>query len=306
MNKKTYKLLYNSIKQPIVIIQNEHLLNANKAALNLFKVNSFNTLASSNNLNSILNELNSNNVNKIFRIFSDNSTFEITKDIIDENNYALKFNSTYELTKKEKKIISLYNQEIFSDSVDGIAILNPNKTIVNVNNAFLNIFNYEYNELIGKDINNIIVPGEKTNEMIKIFKPYDYYSKKRITIRTKRITKDSKLIDVEITRHSIIINNEVHGYYIIYKDIIEEIKIKQHLLEKEQFSNQLFKNSLLSIAIIDTDGNVIDVNPKFTKLFKYTKKEATGVNIIDLVVPKNCTRSPLVKLSSKPSITLIL
>jgi len=289
MNKKAYKLLYNSIKQPIAIIQNKYLLEANKPILSLFKVCSCEELSINNNFNSIINEFNSKNVNKIFRTISNNSMFEITKDIINENNYALKFNSTYELTEKEKKVISLYNQEMFSDSVDGIAILKPDKTIITVNNAFLNIFNYEYNELIGKDINNIVVPDKKTNEMIKVFKPYDYYSKNRITIKTKRITKNSELIDVEITRHSIIINNEVHGYYIIYKDISEEIELKQHLLEKEQFSNQLFKNSLLSIAILDTNENVIDINPRFNKLFKYTKKEAISKNILDLVVPKEYT-----------------
>ena len=287
MNKTAYKLLYNSIEQPIVIIQNESLLDANKSALNLLAVYSCDELSNNNNFNSIIAEFNSNNVNKIFRIISNNSMFEITKDIIDENTYTLKFNSTYELTKKEKKIISLYNQEIFSDSIDGIAILNPDRSIITVNNAFLNIFNYEYDELIGKDINKIIVPGEKTNEMIKVFKPYDSYNKKRIIIRTKRITKNNELIDVEITRHSIIINNEINGYYLIYKDISEEIKLKQHLLEKEQFSNQLFKNSLLPIAILDTNENVIDINPRFSEIFKYTRNEAIGVNIIDLVVPKD-------------------
>jgi|GEM_PF-2713554 len=57
-------------------------------------------------------------------------------------------------------------------------------------------------------------------------------------------------------------------------------------LQKEYFA-QLFRNSPESIAIIDADDRIIEVNPRFTELFGYTYAEVQGRFINDLVVPED-------------------
>ena len=42
-----------------------------------------------------------------------------------------------------------------------------------------------------------------------------------------------------------------------------------------------------AIAILDNESNILDVNPQFEKLFGYKKEEITGVNINELIVPKD-------------------
>jgi len=42
-----------------------------------------------------------------------------------------------------------------------------------------------------------------------------------------------------------------------------------------------------AIVILDNESNILDVNPQFEKLFGYKKEEITGVNINELIVPKD-------------------
>ncbi|HZR37060.1 MAG TPA: EAL domain-containing protein, partial [Nevskia sp.] len=55
--------------------------------------------------------------------------------------------------------------------------------------------------------------------------------------------------------------------------------------EQGEYFRQLFVGSRDAIAMLDTDHVIIDVNPSFESLFQYSKKEALGKRIDDLVVP---------------------
>lgn len=68
--------------------------------------------------------------------------------------------------------------------------------------------------------------------------------------------------------------------------LIKQEHAAQHelALQKEYFA-QLFQNSPESIAIIDEDDRVVQVNPQFTKMFGYSHAEVRGRLINDLVVP---------------------
>ncbi|MEA1974592.1 MAG: PAS domain S-box protein, partial [Bacillota bacterium] len=203
---------------------------------------------------------------------------------IDTSNelFLIQFNHSIN-TNKSKNILSLYSQNIFDNSPNGIAILSTDKTILTANKSFYSIFEYSEDEMIGKNINDLVVPKEKRYEIKNLFE--NKIHNKKIILSTQRITKRKKMIDVKITRHSITTDNNIVGYYIIYQDISEENKIKRNLTEIKDFSNQLFDNSIYPIAFLDTNETVLNINSEFTKIFKFSKKESLGKNITELIIP---------------------
>lgn len=54
---------------------------------------------------------------------------------------------------------------------------------------------------------------------------------------------------------------------------------------KEVFLEQLFQRSLFATAILNRQEVVLDINIRFTELFGYTREEAIGAYINDLIVP---------------------
>ncbi len=68
--------------------------------------------------------------------------------------------------------------------------------------------------------------------------------------------------------------------------IKQEQAAQQEIVRQKEYFAQLFENSPESIAIMDTNDRVIQINQQFTKMFGYTSEEAVGRFINDLVVPE--------------------
>jgi diguanylate cyclase (GGDEF)-like protein/PAS domain S-box-containing protein len=300
MNITIYKNIFNNIKEPIMIIQNNIIIDANNILIKLFKLKNFDEVKNCDQLNSIINGINFNGPNNIYK------SFELSINIIDIKKaiYFIKFNPINNLITTGKNIRSLYNKNIFNNSSEAIAILNTDKNILDINSSFENIFKYTYDEVIGKNIDDLIIPINKKNEIKNIYTNIDDTKKKFLI--TKRKNKYNDLIDVEITRYTIIDNDSIYGYYISYKDISKQTNTKLNLKEKETYFKQLFNRSLYPIAILDVNETIIDINKEFTNIFEYSRKEAINKHINELITPnKYSKRSLKVKktMLSKHSIT---
>ena len=64
-------------------------------------------------------------------------------------------------------------------------------------------------------------------------------------------------------------------------DITESKKIEKALKYSKEKFYSIFQNNLDAIVYTDNEGNVLDINSHFTKLFDYTLKEIKGRNIND-------------------------
>lgn len=56
---------------------------------------------------------------------------------------------------------------------------------------------------------------------------------------------------------------------------------------KSEYLESFFKNAATGIAIIGADGNIISVNPYFTRLSGYTPAELNSISFMDLTHPEN-------------------
>lgn len=69
-------------------------------------------------------------------------------------------------------------------------------------------------------------------------------------------------------------------------DISKQIQVEELLERKNELLTKLFDNSPVGIAQIDTRDEILDVNASFEEMFGYSKEEAFGRNIYDLIVPE--------------------
>jgi PAS domain S-box-containing protein len=71
------------------------------------------------------------------------------------------------------------------------------------------------------------------------------------------------------------------------QDIIKQEQLEKDLLVQKKYFQDLFNNSSMAVAQLDTDDKIIAINEGFTTLFQYSSEEVFGKGLIKLVVPES-------------------
>ncbi|NSW93188.1 MAG: PAS domain S-box protein, partial [Bacteroidales bacterium] len=121
-----------------------------------------------------------------------------------------------------------YLEHIIESAPEAIAITDRQGVITRINNEFINLFGYTHEEAVGKNIDDLIIPDNLKNEIVKT----DSISGAGVKLTKQTIRRDKygkeKFVSLIVT--SIVINNQIVGYVGIYRDISRERK-KQLLQE---------------------------------------------------------------------------
>ncbi|BAH06195.1 PAS domain S-box protein [Clostridium kluyveri] len=184
---------------------------------------------------------------------------------------------------KKFKLQTMYFEELFRNSQDGIIILDNEDRIVNVNESFERIFQYKLEE----------IKGLFANDVIANFNIEDAFQFSNIIMHggtvnaeAKRKRKDGSLVDVNVIAFPFIFGTNQVGLCAMYKDIAYKKKSEQELQLQRLYFSQLLENSPEAICMLDNEDRIIDVNPAFEKLFGYTKEELKNYYINDRIVQK--------------------
>ncbi len=126
-------------------------------------------------------------------------------------------------------------RQLFENSPLGIVLLDNQDRIIEVNAGFQDIFQYAPDEVLGKKINDIIVPetlkdegadlSEQTQRGIIVYK------------ETVRKRKDGSLADVYIYGVPVFIGGQQEGIYGIYADQSERKRLERQLIQVQKMES---------------------------------------------------------------------
>lgn len=291
-----YKKIFDYIKSPVVIANTETIIDTNRAFLEFVKLTSKSELLSHEPYKDSICQWISSGENKVHTSITDslsNTLFvEISISSLQEDVFLLEFKLIEdEALYNEITIISTYNRELFNNSIDAVAIVDNNSKIIDVNNAFMHIFEYTRLEAIGYDIDTLIVPENERQIAKSLFQRV--LNQERVEVIAQRCSKNGRTVDVKAVAYPVLIDKRINGNYVIYKDITEEKTKDRLLIEKDDFLKQLFNRSLFPIAILDREERVLEVNSKFEVLFGFSNEEITGKAINPLIVPPQYEREAI-------------
>jgi len=185
------------------------------------------------------------------------------------------------LQKSQQEFFSLFNS-----SPEALIYIDEKSKILDINAQFTKLFGYTLEEIKGKNIDDGMVHSQKmicegkklTKKALKGFVNYE-------TIRKR---KDGSEFPVFISSSPVKINNKLKGIITLYQDITERKKAEEELRQSEEKFAGIFKNIPDAAFYQDTKGTILDINPRFTKVFGYTKEEMLGKNIDEIgLYPKD-------------------
>ena len=155
-----------------------------------------------------------------------------------------------ELEESEEKF-----KAIFANARDGIFIETIDGEIIDVNDAGARILGYEKEELIGKNVKDI-VPD---------------YIEDRLPEIKEMIKKDGSIVPVEISASFVTLGGKEYVVAIV-RDITERKKIEDELKKERELFKMVTEKSIVGIYVIQ-DGVFKYVNPKLAEIFGYKVEE---------------------------------
>ena len=117
---------------------------------------------------------------------------------------------------------TIFLNSLIENSPFGIVVHDRDGKIQLHNDAFAALFLYAHQEIIGKNLRELIVPAEMHNESSQLAEQVNSGETVHKAVRRRR--KDGQLVDVEIHVLPVVRAGRSQGGYVIYKDISEQVR----------------------------------------------------------------------------------
>jgi PAS domain S-box-containing protein len=182
----------------------------------------------------------------------------------------------------EQRLQLFYNA--FRFSTDAILITDLDGKIIEVNQAFTDLFGWTREEALGRST-NILRSPKSTDELFKrMWEAIDKHGEWKGEIFNKR--KDGTEIPILLSITPIYIDGKKFGYMGVQIDITEKKKIEDQLLSEKEFSESLIETANSLIVGLNTSGKIIIFNRKAQEVTGYKKEDVLGKSWFELFVPE--------------------
>lgn len=148
------------------------------------------------------------------------------------------------MTKKEWDAEEVLNTsfflQLYEKSLDAIVIIDNKNNVLHVNKSFTNMFHYELNEIIGRDINSYIVPVNLLSESEEM--SFNVSKSEIVRKDTKRKNKQGKEFWVSIMGLPINLENNKKGVFAVYSDISKAVEEREKSEEANRMKTAILAN----------------------------------------------------------------
>jgi diguanylate cyclase (GGDEF)-like protein/PAS domain S-box-containing protein len=215
-----------------------------------------------------------------------------------DNREKVYFESTIELLKEFKVIIEKQLENIYLNSLSHSILDSLNSAVVILDND--NVIKYQ-NMLWGKFIDKAGIEIDHSAIEINYKDICSHFKSgegKSVCDGIKEVTLkkiDSYVSDYQIDTADLwcrikvtpFVGGGAYSVVIMHEDITKAKKTEEEMNRNRAFFQQLFDKSPESIALLDTNGKIVNVNKSFETLFGYSAEEAINKTFSQLIVPES-------------------
>ena len=117
-----------------------------------------------------------------------------------------------------------YLEQLFQASPDGLGVADSNGRLLWANEAFVRMFGYSRAEVMGQELENLVVPPDRLAESRWISEAVA--KGQHITLETQRRRKDGSLLDVSVSCAPLLLDGKLAGYSAAYHDISHRKRVE--------------------------------------------------------------------------------
>jgi len=172
---------------------------------------------------------------------------------------------------------------LIQTAADAIILINCKGVIENVNRAFTNIFNYEYDEVIGKNV-SILMPKEYAEKHTQYILNYLKTKQNKIIgvgRETVALKKDGTIFPIDLSISEVYVNHR-RRFAGIIKDISERKKNELEIQQNRNFLDSIIESLPMGIQIFDKNGFSVRMNNTQKELIGLADKNV-GVGVFNVL-----------------------
>lgn len=168
-------------------------------------------------------------------------------------------------------------ESLFESLQEAVVLIDNDGVVREINGEFGRMFGYSREEAQGKFIDDLIAPAGLEEEARNI--TAEVVSGRPQSIETRRRRKDGSLLEVSLLASPVYVEENIAGFYGIYRDISERKRAEAELRWEKACLEQLFQSGHEGIVMTENDGTIVRVNREFQRMFGYGGDELRGRNI---------------------------
>ncbi|MBD8882325.1 PAS domain S-box protein [Rhodanobacter sp. 7MK24] len=205
-------------------------------------------------------------------------------------NETLEQRVLYRTNRAEAALARLHRRErefaLLVESVLDYAIimLDPEGNITQWNRGAERIYGYRSEEIVGRHFSTFHTPEDRANGM-----PEKVLATASCEGRHEgegwRLRKDGSLFWVSAIVDPIVDKGQLVGFAKITRDITERMKSQAAIVENERRARAVIDTAPDGFVQLDPAGRVVEWNPAAVTMFGWSREEAIGKELIQLIVP---------------------
>ena len=181
-----------------------------------------------------------------------------------------------------------YFEKVFEDAMEGIVIVDPTGRLLRVNGEFKRIFGFGDEDLVGRTIDELIVPAEDLCSAASITEKVA--GGEKVAFESVRRRKDGRTIHVSVIASPILVDGSLKAICGIYRDISTQKKIMENLRLSEKRFQDIAMSSADFIWELNGDGVYTFATGKVRQILGYDPEEIIGKSAFDFMPRPEATR----------------
>lgn len=181
------------------------------------------------------------------------------------------------------------SEAINSSLGDGVLVIDNHGLLKSINKAGVALLGYEAAELVGRNIHACIHHHRPDGTVY----PEAECPFVRVAVSGQTVTdvdehfirRDGSFVPVAVTAAPIRRDGRITGAVFIFRDTSERQAAAAALRAAENLRAAIFRASIDAIVTMDHQGLIVDWNPAAEHLFGYTRADAIGRPMAELIIP---------------------
>lgn len=165
-------------------------------------------------------------------------------------------------TLKHRAERNEYLEGILQNAPFAIAVTDNDGKVTTINKVFERIFGYSKNDIIDKNISEIVIDKNKNSNE----------EHKQIYFTGKRKRKDGELVDIELFTSPNQINGKQFGYLLFYNDITKRLQVEADLKKTQQNYYEILDTLQDNYFEVDRKGVLTYTNNAMVASLGFTEK----------------------------------
>ncbi len=183
-----------------------------------------------------------------------------------------------ELEENQKEL-----QDLVDNMYEALVVFSEDGFLKKINKAGKNLLQIGNKAINRLHMTDLVHPDDliKLNKYRELLKTKGYYS----GYQGRLITGKGEIRHVEVNSTAIFEGNKYTGSRDILRDISQRIEAEKLQKNSQEQLKLIIDTALDAVISADIEGYVIDWNKNAERIFGYTRKEAIGQKLTELIIP---------------------